>query len=208
MSESVSAKNFLKKIKNLDAIKIGNIKSNWPEKIKGLKKLVKKYPDYTEHRNQKKIKAWGDKPGYNEHNTKIWKSTTKEPTLQIEWQNELLDFLPIENGIVTPTLQTPGNILPIHIDRFLFIKKKYHVSKSKSVVRFLLFLEDWKDGHFLQVRKTIITKWKKGDIILWYPTHKHLSANVGTQDKWTCNITAILKQKISRKFLDFVDLTN
>lgn len=208
MSESVLAKNYLKKIKEFDAIRFCKIKGNWSARVKKLEKLVKQYPDYDEHRNQKQIKAWGDKPGYNKHNTKIWKTTTKDPILKVSWANELLDLLPIQNGIATPTLQTPGNILPIHKDRFIFIKKKFKVTKTKNVVRFLLFLEDWKDGHFLQVRKTIITKWKKGEVILWHPTHEHLSANVGRLNKWTCNITAILNDKIPRRFLDFVDLTN
>lgn len=206
--EIVSAHIFLKKIKKTDVVFVSNIKLKWTSIVKECKKLAKKFPKYEEHANKKNIKEWEHAIGYNKHNTKIWKTSTNVPELEVKWKNKITASLPIADSVVTPTLQKPGNILPWHKDRFFYIRKKYQIDRSKIVVRFLLFLENWKIGHFIQVKNTVITKWQAGDLILWHPDAFHLSANVGLEDKWTCNITAVLDRKISGKLLHFVDMTN
>jgi len=131
------------------------------------------------------------KYGYTKHNTKIWKSTNQSDFLRFSWENELLQQLPLEHGIVTLTRQDPGQILPWHEDKFYLLKKQ-HPNDSRMIVRFLTFFQDWDIGHMLQVQDEIIYKWKQGDTWIWSPGTMHLAANVGLTPKWTCNITGFL----------------
>jgi len=143
------------------------------------------------HDELEKITSEYTKYGYTEHNTKIWKTTEKEPKLTFGWEQTILDQLPLDQGIATVTRQDPGQILPWHMDRF-FMLRRLNPSDIRPIWRFLLFLEDWKMGHFLQVNNSMLTHWKQGDVYVWQPGTPHVSANVGFEIKWTCNITGFL----------------
>lgn len=129
--------------------------------------------------------------GYTEHNTKIWKTTNSKDKLTFNWESDIIKQLPLDHAIATVTRQDPGQVLPWHIDRF-FLLKKYHPNDNRPIWRFLLFLEDWKIGHLLQVNNSICYHWKQGEVIVWHPGTEHLAANVGLETKWTCNITGFL----------------
>jgi hypothetical protein len=129
--------------------------------------------------------------GYTEHNTKIWKTTETDPKLTFDWEQDILNQLPLDLGIATVTRQDPGQILPWHEDRF-FMLRRLNPDDPRPIWRFLMFLEDWKMGHILQVNNSILTHWKQGDVYVWQPGTPHVSANVGLETKWTCNITGFL----------------
>jgi len=129
--------------------------------------------------------------GYTAHNTKIWKTTNGPNKLEFAWEQHIIAQLPLDCAVATLTRQDPGQILPWHMDRFFFLKQQ-HPNDTRPIWRFLVFMEDWKLGHVLQVKDSILTHWKQGDIVVWHPGTDHLSANVGLAAKWTCNITGFL----------------
>lgn len=131
------------------------------------------------------------KYGYSQHNTKIWKTTSGGEKISFDWETLICDQLPIDRGLATVTRQDPGQILPWHVDRFFYLKNRFP-KDIRPVWRFLLFLSDWEIGHIVQVKNTVYTNWKQGDVIVWQPDSYHLSANVGLSTKWTCNITGFL----------------
>jgi len=129
--------------------------------------------------------------GYTEHNTKIWKTTNSDTKLTFDWENAILEQLPLDHAVATLTRQDPGQILPWHQDRFFFLKNQYP-EDTRPIWRFLLFMEDWKMGHVLQVGDTFLHHWHQGDVYVWQPGTPHVSANIGLTTKWTCNITGFL----------------
>lgn len=131
------------------------------------------------------------KYGYTEHNTVIWKSTACEPKLTFSWEQKVVDQLPLSHAVVALTRQNPGQVLPWHEDRF-FMLRKQHPENTAPIWRFLLMMQDWKIGHFLQINNTVFTHWSQGDLVVWHPGTMHLAANVGLEPKWTCNITGFL----------------
>lgn len=133
------------------------------------------------------------KYGYSENNTRSWKTTNFDPKITFPWEHLILRELPLDNAILAIHRQDPGQVLPWHLDRFFMLKRLFPNNK-KPIYRFLMFMEDWKIGHILEVEDTIIPNWKKGDVIVWHPGTLHLSANVGLEKKWTCNITGFLKE--------------
>jgi len=131
------------------------------------------------------------KYGYNEHNTKSWKTTNFDPPITFDWFDNLSNQLPLDNPIVTIHRQDPGQTLPWHFDRF-FMMKRLYPEDTRPIWRFLIFLEDWKNGHLLQIGDSMLTHWTQGDTVVWKPGTEHLASNVGLELKWTCNITGFL----------------
>lgn len=79
-------------------------------------------------------------------------------------------------------------IMPTHIDRY----KKYIELTGTSPVwirRVLIMLEDWKPGHYLEIDNTGITNWRAGDYFVWENYVPHAASNIGTEDRYTLQIT-------------------
>lgn len=130
--------------------------------------------------------------GYTKHNTHIWKTTNREPKLTFSWESAIIAQLPLDHAIATVTRQDCGQVLPWHEDRFYMLRNRFP-DETRPIWRFLMFMEDWKKGHFLQVNDSVLHHWQRGDCIVWQPPTMHLSGNIGTDPKWTCNITGFLK---------------
>ena len=131
--------------------------------------------------------------GYTEHNTKIWKTTNGAVKITFDWEKDIIDQLPLDCATATVTRQDPGQILPWHIDRFFFLRKTYP-DDTRPIWRFLLFLQDWKMGHVLQINDSVLHHWSRGDVVAFKPETEHVSANIGLETKWTCNITGFVNQ--------------
>jgi hypothetical protein len=203
MPDSASANIFFKKLKKVPFLFFKNIKGDWTSYVKDCERLYKKHPEYTSDVNakpwDKKGKSMTDDfkvyrdAGYTKHNSKIWKTTGKKEKLTLEWEEKIAEQLPLENYIVTPTLQTPGQTLPYHVDQFLYLKRN---TNSEYILRFLIFMSEWKSGHYLLVNDEILHKWRAGDCYVWHPDSPHIASNNGLENKWTCNVTGVYKAKI------------
>ena len=129
--------------------------------------------------------------GYNEQNSKIWKTTSAKKKITFEWEQEICEQLPLDRAIATVTRQDPGQTLPWHQDKFFYLRSLWP-DDARPIWRFLVHLEDWKIGHLLQIENEIHTHWLQGDCVVWHPEAMHLAANVGLEPKWTCNVTGFL----------------
>jgi len=196
----VSADHLLDKLKPHDYIYYGNIDLPWDQYVSDCQQSADDNPEYFTH-NVLGSAAWSKsnntdqaiytRAGYTEHNTRIWKTTLVDPKINMPWENEIINCLPLDHAIATPTLQEPGNILPLHVDTFVYLKKK--LGQNSNIVRFLIMMEDWKNGHTLQVGTSWLGPWKAGDVYLWYPNTPHIAVNAGLTNKWTCNVTGVLQ---------------
>lgn len=182
----------------------GNIDLPWNDVEKDLKSyadeqtmnwsIIENDMQHTYSDNSKEIQDEYRIYGYTKHNTKSWKTTNFEPKITLAWEHLIAKQLPLDHAVVAIHRQDPGQVLPWHFDRFWMLKR-LHPSETRPIYRFLMFMEDWKIGHILQIGNTILPNWKKGDVIVWHPGTLHLSANVGLEKKWTCNITGFLNLK-------------
>jgi hypothetical protein len=80
----------------------------------------------------------------------------------------------------------PGNTSPYHADKHYLLQKAHGTGDT---YRYLIFLEDWQSGHLLEVDGTPIVDWKKGDYIMWDYNTPHMAANIGTDPRYTLQIT-------------------
>jgi hypothetical protein len=209
---SVSRKNFLDYLLTVDYIKYTTIKDDWSSIIAECEAVSQANPDYKWPLvyQDGEMDRWGEGGklldesfqknkdwGYLPSNTMSWKTTCKKPQLHMSWENRISSQLPFEpDCVVTPTLMTPGNVMPWHQDGFYYFKNNTSSELFQYVIRCLIFLKDWETGHYLQVEDSVIHHWKAGDVLFWHPDRWHVVANVGYTNRWTCNITGILTETI------------
>lgn len=205
---SVSRTTYLDSIKHKDYVWCGNIPADWSAIQQECEQAVKDHPEcwQTLVGDRESWDGLGDdlnkeldkhrQSGYSPYNTRHWETTTIQPKLEMSWEGEIMKQLPLTNATGRPTLQPPGNVMPWHQDKFIYFKRE-NPGHDDHVVRFIVFQKDWQNGHLLQAGDSFVTHWKAGDILLWYPDRWHLSANVGITDKWTFNVTGILKGEVT-----------
>ena len=92
-----------------------------------------------------------------------------------------------------PKKQPPGNFIPNHRDRYWMFKQEHKV--KKDIIRYCVFLEDWKPGHYMDIEGKPIIKWKRGQFCILKEGIWHRGSNSGIEYKYTAQITGLLKTK-------------
>lgn len=107
------------------------------------------------------------------------------------WCYEVAKQLPLQNSGITLYCMTPGIIMPEHSDTFIKYKEIMKLKSTDDVGRAVVFLEDWKSGHYFEINETPIVNWRKGDYILWKNDTPHMAANLGKENRYTMQVTGI-----------------
>ena len=145
----------------------------------------------------KMSKAWGYVTENTSYRQAHFDASDRENTPA--WILKIADYIGdrehLSNIVCTITKQDPGNSLPPHVDVYDSYRKKKNIPEddAKNIIRYLVFLEDWKIGHFLQFGDSVCCYWKKGDCITWDYGLRHLSTNAGTEPKFAMQITGVQK---------------
>ena len=84
----------------------------------------------------------------------------------------------------------PGYIIPWHTDHFANYSKRFGHLRTK-VKRRMVFLEDWKTGHYFQLENDVYTYWRQGEYVEWSSEQAHMGANVGPEPRYTLQITGV-----------------
>lgn len=105
-----------------------------------------------------------------------------EPFRRIfDWSNQGLVFFKM----------MPGDALPEHQDQYITYRKIFDVQDPGVLHRCIVFLEDWKKGHYFQIADRSIANWRKGDYVTWNYDVPHGVANIGTEPRYTLQITGM-----------------
>lgn len=108
------------------------------------------------------------------------------------WCINISNSFDLKNPTATLYCMTPGTILPNHKDLYLKYKEIFSLGKNYSdIFRVIVFLEDWKSGHYLEVDEVPIVNWKKGNYVMWKYDAQHIAANIGSENRYTLQITGI-----------------
>ena len=183
---------------------IGNLNTNY----KNIDNLVNKLhlissPEYAVNNNPKiknkkilekinSFKSWG----YEQNNTKFYRAFSDDYKKIFE---KFINFTGLDYGSSSIIKQFPGQLIPWHYDTHAefykkIISKKIKIKKN-LVIRYMIFLKNWDWGHFFCIGSSVISNWKKGDIITWKPHIHHSGTNGGMTPKVTMNITGVISKK-------------
>lgn len=96
-----------------------------------------------------------------------------------DWDNVAISFYVLKTMMAVPPHQDnyPG-----------YIKRNNIVDRSK-IRRCIIFLEDWKSGHYLEVARKPFVNWQAGDYVIWQDDVPHYAANIGPENRYTMQIT-------------------
>lgn len=94
-------------------------------------------------------------------------------------------------------VQHPGQVWNLHIDKL----EKWNKEDPHSVYRFMVMLNDWEPGHFIQYGNFVHTGYRAGEIYSfdWYNT-PHCTANAGHGPRCTLLVTGIATESTLRLF--------
>ena len=161
-------------------IETGHVEPWWNQQH-----LYLNYVD-TQFNNKDDLIRWG-KDGFllHDHVGGVY-MLQRENTI---WEDLFFTKFNGKNVGVTAFKMRPGFFIPGHCDSYSFYKMKNNITNLSQIKRAVIFLEDWKSGHFLEVDNTPIVDWKAGDYVIWQGDTHHLAANLGSKDRYTAQIT-------------------
>lgn len=88
-------------------------------------------------------------------------------------------------------VQYPGQMFPLHYDRFKSIDYDIDKSQERSVQRWMVMIYDQQPGQCFFMENQSLS-WRAGDVLTWEQTYfHHGSANFGYWPKWSLRITGI-----------------
>lgn len=102
----------------------------------------------------------------------------------------------LDNKSYAVLKMVPGSILPLHRDRYSYFSQQNNITDLDQIVRVIVFLEDQKIGHILQIENQEVNAWRAGDYVYWHGKKMHMAANLGNEDRFTLQITGIINNQI------------
>ena len=127
--------------------------------------------------------------GYTHETTtgKMYDSRNPMP----DWVNTIANLMNLRNpGFVFYRMDTL-DIMPTHVDHFNTYCRVFNKDR-KEVRRAIVFLEDWKPGHYFQIDNVGVVNYKAGEYVLWAPDVPHAASNIGVEPRYTLQITCLL----------------
>tara|TARA_B110000503_G_scaffold46229_1_gene75482 strand:+ start:14875 stop:15372 length:498 start_codon:yes stop_codon:yes gene_type:complete len=146
---------------------------------------------YTEEhfRDKAQLATW-ENIGHNIDNTTIGISPIKDEAHIIDIVSKHFSHLS-HIGVCFHRL-SPGNYLPPHQDKYGYYSKMHNVLDLNLIKRYVIFAEDWEQGHLLTIDDTVYSNWKAGDIVGWSGTTLHSAINVGNKNRYTIQVTGVI----------------
>lgn len=108
-----------------------------------------------------------------------------------DWVDYIATKIGLSNcGFVFYKMETL-DIMPTHVDHFETYERIFGVNRDNTY-RALVFMEDWKPGHYLEFNGKAVTNWSAGDYALWHADVPHAASNIGVANRYTLQITGEL----------------
>ena len=97
-------------------------------------------------------------------------------------------------------VQFSGQVWNLHIDKL----EKWHKADPHSVYRFMIMLNDWEPGHFIQYGNFVHTGYRAGEIYSfdWYNV-PHCTANAGHGPRCTLLVTGVASEETLKLFAKY-----
>ena len=157
----------------------------WDDEYKHLK--YKKLP----FNNQYDVSKWREK-GYNQDERYFTGQMCGHNEVQPSWNDKIVEWVreefELEDIGCCYYRMVTNEILPTHGDDYKLYREKFDCELD-DINRIIIFLEDWKSGHYFEMDGEPKVNWKAGNYIIWKGGVEHMAANIGVDDRYTLQIT-------------------
>jgi hypothetical protein len=83
--------------------------------------------------------------------------------------------------------------IPVHNDLYKKYIDLYQLhGQEHRIRRAIVFLEDWKSGHYFESMNMPMTNWTAGTVVEWTYDTPHMAANMGLEPRYTLQITGFV----------------
>ena len=83
-----------------------------------------------------------------------------------------------------------GTVLPTHGDLYKRYVELFNLNGNKHRIhRAIIFLQDWRPGHYAEYEDQPFVKWLAGDVVEWTYDTPHMAANLGLDPRYTLQVT-------------------
>lgn len=112
---------------------------------------------------------------------------------QPSWNNKFIEYFASHGWKDIGTSyyrMDSGTILPVHRDTYKRYVELFNLQgKEHTIRRAIVFLEDWRSGHYLELKGVPVTEWHAGFTVVWAYDAPHMAANIGVEPRYTLQIT-------------------
>lgn len=145
--------------------------------------------EYLPHKDQPMVDRWIH-DGY--HHMNLNGAIVNEKNNIPAWAKTLLQKLNWQEPGVNLYRMNTGDILPTHSDHYIKYQKIHSIADPSTIWRCVVFMEDWKSGHYFEIDKTPVVNWQAGDYVVWNYNVPHMAANIGLEPRYTMQITGMI----------------
>ena len=110
-----------------------------------------------------------------------------------DYAKPFLTMFDWDNVGITFFLMQTCEALPLHVDKFNRYRDMSNLKDNSSVQRCIVFLENWKSGHYFEIGGVPLLNWYKGDYVFWDADVPHFAGNFGLEPRYTLQITGTKK---------------
>jgi hypothetical protein len=164
-----------------DRVETGHISRFWNEDFKSL-------PFVKQPITEEEIRNWQSQ-GYD-HVKSFSGSMYDSRNIMPDWVLNMNQMFGMHSQTYTLYCMTTLEIMPVHADHFNTYCRLHNTTGDK-VQRVILMLEDWKPGHYFELDGIGYVNWKAGDWFKWTGDVPHAASNIGTQPRYTLQITGM-----------------
>lgn len=125
---------------------------------------------------------------YNKENSSIWQMFDEDCPGFIKGLKTLVprDY---DHCVSSVICIPPGQTVPLHRDKHYQVQNIFGVGETH---RYLIFLQDWKSGHYFEIEGRPMVEWKAGDWIRFTRSQWHLAGNMGVKPFYSAQITCVV----------------
>ena len=112
---------------------------------------------------------------------------------QPEWNLRFIDIFQSKGWKDVGTSyyrMSTGTVLPTHQDRYVKYISLFDLQgREHTIRRAIVFLEDWRPGHYAEYQDQCFVDWRSGAVVEWSYDAPHMAANLGPYPRYTLQIT-------------------
>ena len=173
---------------------LGNIEPFWLAEIDAIKELARPKTWRTRGKGSDRPSEEYDQEDYDLEQFGYGKEfVVSDLTWEVpEIFNRILDSLGMDNCKMRLHVQRPGQMWNLHLDKL----EKWNPTDPSKVMRIMIALNDWEQGHFFSYGNYIHSRWRAGDVTTFdWQNLPHSTANAGHNPRITLQITGIVTDK-------------
>lgn len=159
------------------------IQEFWDDEFKHLDYVNESFNDFTQ------LLIWKGQGFSSKFTGDMCDMRSAQPT----WNQKFIDFYTAQGwqDIGTSYYRMgPGTILPTHGDLYKKYIELFDLQGHEHTIRrAIVYLEDWRPGHYAEYMQQPLVNWTAGTVIEWPYDTPHMAANMGLDPRYTLQIT-------------------